>query len=62
MELLSKIAAVFVTLLLYCVIAILQMPKTVHAAADVAVTTGHAGGLPAADSVTLRQRYTLCSP
>ena len=42
MEVLSKIAAIFVTLLLYCVIAILQTPRTAHAAPGYSTTAGHA--------------------
>lgn len=47
MEFLSKIAAVFVTLLLYGVITILQMPKAAHAAPDYSITTTRAAPLPA---------------
>lgn len=47
MEILSKIAAVFVTLLLYCVITILQMPKSVHATPGPSAMPGQTGALPA---------------
>jgi hypothetical protein len=41
MEFLSKIAAVLVTLLLYFVIAILQMPRTARAAEGLVINQDH---------------------